>query len=248
MIIGLFAGGRWHVVSLYLIVAALTAFLMRQPIAVMTKAYSGRLPRELLPAARFWLLLYGSIAVLHIVGLVLRGYGYVLFLGIPAMPILVWYLWLVARRAERKKWQVETLAVGALALTAPAAMWVGKGAPDPAGWLLWLLLWTESVTAIAYVYLRLSLRELESQPTWKARLRLGSAPLVTSLGAVVIVLWLGQIDLVGKWLWLPFAIQAAEVLGGVAKPRHGARPTEIGYRQLGVTTLFTILFIATWSR
>lgn len=53
LLIGLFAAGRFTSASALLIVAALAAFLLRQPVSILVKAYSGRRPRTDLPAARF---------------------------------------------------------------------------------------------------------------------------------------------------------------------------------------------------
>ena len=103
LVIGLFAGGRWSVVSLYLIVASLSAFLVRHPITLVIKALSGRRGRDLLPAASFWIAAYGAIGLLHVAGLVLRGFGYLLYLAIPGVPVFAWYLWLVRSRARRQR-------------------------------------------------------------------------------------------------------------------------------------------------
>ena len=61
LLIGLFAGGRWSVASLFLIIAALAAFLIRQPVTTAVKIYSGRRNRRELPAAWFWIGIYGLI-------------------------------------------------------------------------------------------------------------------------------------------------------------------------------------------
>jgi len=42
LIIGLFAGQSWTIHAIYLTIAALSAFLIRQPITIAVKAYSGR--------------------------------------------------------------------------------------------------------------------------------------------------------------------------------------------------------------
>ena len=134
LLIGIFAGGHWSTPLLYLILAALSAFLIRHPIVIAVKAYSGRRSRKDLPAARFWMVVYGVIGLLMVAGLVLRGFGYVLYLALPGAPVFGWHLWLVSRRAERRQAGVEIIASGVLALSAPAAYWVSIGAPDPVGW------------------------------------------------------------------------------------------------------------------
>ena len=69
--------------------------------------------------------------------LALQGFWYLLLLAIPALPVFGWHLWLVSRRRERRQPGVEIVGAGVLALAAPAAYWVGRGAPEPLGWWLW---------------------------------------------------------------------------------------------------------------
>jgi hypothetical protein len=246
MIIGFFAGGRWSVVSFYLIVAALCGFLIRHPITMAIKAYAGRRSSDLLPAAWFWTLCYGAIGLLHVTGLVLRGFSYLLYLAIPGIPVFAWHLWLVSRREERRQWAVEMLAAGALALAAPAAFWVGVGRPDPVGWLLWVLTWAQSGASIFHAYLRLAQRTLASQPEGSERWRMGRAALVfTSLNLAAAAV-LSSAGFAPRWIFVPFGLQWLETLWGITHPAVGFRPKAIGYRQLAVTTLFTALFIITW--
>ena len=48
------------------------------------------------------------------------------------------------------------------------------------------------------------------------------------------------------WLFLAYAVQWLETIYGVARPAVGLKPKAIGWRQLTVSILFTVLFIATW--
>jgi len=49
--IGLLAAGNWSVATIPLIIAAMSAFLIRQPVITTIKVYSGRRSRKDLPAA-----------------------------------------------------------------------------------------------------------------------------------------------------------------------------------------------------
>jgi len=102
LLIGLFAGGNFSSASVYLIIAAMAGFLIRQPITIATKAYSGRRSRADLPAARFWILVYAVIGALAIAGVLLQGFGYLLYLVLPGLLVFIWYLSLVRKRAERR--------------------------------------------------------------------------------------------------------------------------------------------------
>ena len=71
LLIGLFAGRQFNYASFNLIIAAMAAFLIRQPLTIAIKVYSGRRPKGDLPAARFWMIIYCVIALLAILGLTL---------------------------------------------------------------------------------------------------------------------------------------------------------------------------------
>jgi hypothetical protein len=247
LLIGLFAAGQFSLGSLLLIIATLAAFLLRQPASIAIKAYSGRRPRTDLPAARFWLVVYGLLGLLALAGLIWQSFGYLLYLALPGLPVFAWHLFLVSRRLERRQPGIEIIGSGVLALAAPAALWVGLGRPDPLGWWLFGLAWLQSAASIVYAYLRLEQRELKTMPATATRLKMARrALLYTSFNlAAVIVLSLAR--LLPPLLFLPYALQWAETLWGTFNPAVGLKPTAIGIRQLLVSSLFTILFILTWN-
>lgn len=246
LIIGLFAGGQFSAASLTLVIAALAAFLIRQPVTIAIKAYSGRRPRSDLPAARFWMGVYGALVVLSIAELVVLGDGFVLYLGIPAAPVFAWHLWLVNRRDERRQVGIEILATGVLALAAPAAFWIGKGAYDPLGWLLWILTWFQSAASIVYAYLRLEQRGWKSSPALQVRLKAGTRAIAFTMLNLILALVLGIFQVIPGLVFSGFLVQAVETLWGATNPAIGAKPVAIGMRLLIVSTIFTILFILTW--
>ena len=246
LLVGLFAGGTFTLASFYLVVAAIAAFLMRQPITMTVKAYAGRRPRTDLPAARFWIMVYGILILLSLIGLLSAGAGYVLLLAIPGVPVFAWHLWLVSKREERRQVNVEVIATGVLALAAPAAYWIGIGRYDPAGWWLWILTWLQNAASIVYAYLRLAQREWKQVPTrsmlWKAGVR---AFAYTTFN-LLFVLALGFASVVPRLLFLPYLVQWGETLWGIYHPAVKWKPVKIGVRQLVVSILWTILFILTW--
>ncbi|HJW90030.1 MAG TPA: YwiC-like family protein [Anaerolineales bacterium] len=246
LLIGLFAGGRWTMASLALISAALAAFLIRQPATVAVKVYSGRRSRRELPAAWLWLGMYGSVASLALGVLILQGFGYLLILAISGLPVFAWHLYLVSRRAERRQMGVELVAVGVLALAAPAGYWVGAGWPDPLGWWLAALTWLQSAASIVHAYLRLEQRELKTTPNLAYRLRMARPALLYTTFNLALAAGISLAGLLPRLLPLPFALQWVETVYGTLKPAIGYRPAAIGIRQLIVSTLFTILFILAW--
>lgn len=246
LLVGLFAGERFSLASLYLVVAAVAAFLIRQPITIAVKAYSGRRAKTDLPAARFWILAYGGIVLLAVVGLIASGFLYVLFLAVPAAPVFAWHLWLVSKREERRQVNVEVIATGVLALAAPAAYWVGIGSYEPFGWWLWILTWLQNAASIVYAYLRLEQRDLPQVPARSERWRMGLRAFAYTTFNLVSSLSLGLAAVLPRFVFIPYLVQWSETLWGIFHPAVGWKPTRIGIRQLVVSILWTILFIVTW--
>jgi len=244
--IGLFAGNNFSIASILLVLGAFAAFLIRQPITYLVKIASGRRGRRDLPAALFWAACFGALGLLVLTRLVGLGFGYLLWLAVPGVPVFAWHLFLVSRRAERRQAGVEIVATGVLALAAPAAYWVGRGEPDPVGWWLFGLTWLQSAASIVYAYLRLAQRELKQVPGRATLFRMGSrAFLYTSFNLVAVVL-LSIAGFLSTWLFLPYLIQWAETLWGIFNPAAGWKPARIGFRQLAVSSLFTLVFILVW--
>lgn len=247
LLIGLFAGGQFSLASLYLVVAAIAAFLVRQPVTITVKAWSGRRAKSDLPAARFWIVVYGLVLLFALAGLILSGFAFVLFLAVPGAPVFAWHLWLVSRREERRQVNVEIIATGVLALAAPAAYWVGLGGYDPAGWWLWILVWLQNAASIVHAYLRLEQRDLDRVPGRSELWRMGLRAFAYTTFNLVFTLGLGLFSVLPRFLFLPYMLQWLETLWGMFNPAIKWKPTRIGIRQLIVSTLWTVLFIITWG-
>lgn len=246
LLIGLFAGEHLTFASLSLVIAAIAAFLIRQPITIAVKAYAGRRARSDLPAARFWIGIYGLIFLIALIGLIRANFGFLLWVAIPAILVFGWHLWLVSRREERRQVNVEIIATGVLSLAAPAAYWVGLGHYDPLGWWLWILVWLQTAASIVYAYLRLEQRD---QPAGLIGIELwtrGARALAYTTFNLVLVACLGFLAILPRILFLPYLLQWLETLWGSFHPAVKWKPTRIGIRQLIVSTLWTILFIITW--
>ena len=246
LLIGLFAGGKFSYASLSLVVAAVAAFLIRQPIMMAVKAYSGRRAKSDLPAAYFWIAVYGIIILVALIGLLRASFGYLLILAIPGAPVFAWHLWLVSRREERRQVNVEIIATGVLSLAAPSAYWVGIGRYDPTGWWLWILVWLQTAASIVYAYLRLEQRDLAQIPARTDLWKMGLRAFAYTTFNLVLAARLGLFSILPRCLFLPYLVQWIETLWGIFHPAIKWKPTRIGVRQLIVSTLWTILFILFW--
>jgi hypothetical protein len=246
LLIGIFAGGSWSIATIFLVITSLAAFLIRQPVTIAVKVYSGRRNRRELPAAWFWISIYGLIAILGLLGLAVQGFGYLFILALPGIPVFTWHLYLISKRAERRRMGVEIVGSGVLAMAAPAGYWIGAGILDFTGWLLLALTWLQSAASIVYAYLRLEQRGLDSIPIVRTRLKMGRRALIYTSFNLLFVAALALTNLVSPLLNLPYALQLGETIWGTLTPAIGKRPTAIGIRQLIVSSLFTLLFILTW--
>ena len=250
LLIGIFAGREFTYATFNFILVAMSAFMIRQPLTVAVKAYSGRRPKTDLIPARFWLLIYGSITALALLGLILEGFAYILFLAVPGALVFAWHLWLVSKRSERKQLGVEIIATGVLSLTAPAVYWIGVNQYDAAGWWLWVFTWLQSAASIVYAYLRLDQRDLkQDQASVKTRSewwQMGIRSLAYTSFNLVLSLGLGISNLIPRFIFVPFLLQWLETLWGITHPAVGWKPVKIGTRQLIVSILWRVLFIFFW--
>lgn len=247
LLIGLFTSGSWSGATIFLLLSATAAFLIRQPVTILIKAYSGRRSQRDLPAAYFWTGVYSILGLIGIIGLIASGYAFVLLLVIPGVPVFAWHLYLVSKRSERKQIGVEIVGVGVLSLAAPAAYWVGVGSADPMGVWLWLLVWFQSAASIVYAYLRLQQRVLPAVPGLQQRIKMGSRALLYTtfnLTAVTVLAVAGYFPIL---LPIAYLIQWLETIWGTINPAVGVKPTRIGIRQLIVSSLYTLVFILTWN-
>ena len=221
--------------------AALAAFLLRQPVTLAVKGLSGRRAREDLKPALAWMAGYSLLAALALAWLLRAGHGRLLALALPGVPVFAWHLWLVGRRRERGQPGVEIVAAGTLALAAPAAYWTAGGESTGVGWILWLLTWLQAAASIVYIHLRLEQRGWEQLPSGSQRWRPGARALAYAgfnLLACSLLSGIGWAPPLAPWA---FALSLAETLQGIVRPAVGVPPRAIGLRQLGSSALFLLM-------
>ena len=224
-----------------LALAALAAFLLRQPATVAVKALSGRRAREDLKPALTWLAGYSLLGALGLGWLLRAGHGQLLALALPGIPVFAWHLWLVGRRRERGQPGVEIVAAGTLALAAPAAYWTVGGESPRVGWILWLLTWLQAAGSIVYIHMRLQQRGWDRLPSGRQRWRVGARALAYAgfnLLACLLLSGTGWAPSLAPWA---FVLALVETLQGVVRPALGIPARAIGLRQLGSSALFLLL-------
>ncbi len=247
LLIGIILGQAWSLEALLLSIAALSGFMLRQPMILLVKVFSRRRPKTDLVPAIFWTVVYALIGAAAFGLLAARGYAYLALLAVPAVITLAWHLRLVSRRRERRQPGLEIVASGTLALSAPAAYWIGAGGPDPTGWWLWALYWLQAANSIVYAYLRLEQRTWKTVPDLRGKLKAARRALAYTTFALAAAAWMGGLGYLPRWIFLAFAVQWAESVYGAVRPAAGVRPAVIGVRQLIVSVIFTVVFLSAWQ-
>jgi hypothetical protein len=240
-LIGVAAGGRPNLNLFLLFVAALAAFLLRQPATIAVKAHSGRRPAAELTPALFWMLAYGLVAGLAAGALVLSGFSRLLWLGVPGIVVFAWHLILVSRRDERGQTGVQLVAAGVLALAAPAAYEVSGGVQPVQPWILWGLTWFQSAASIVFIALRLEQRHLKALPGMRARWAQAWRAVTYSSFNLLATALLAVFALVPVLVPVAFGPMLIDVLEGAVHPPAGAKPATIGIRQLLASTAFVVV-------
>jgi hypothetical protein len=243
LLIGWAAAGASTPDIALLAVAALAAFLLRQPAAILVKILAGRRDRREFRPALLWAAIDLGLLAAAVSALVLRGHAILLALAVPGLLIFAWHLWLIGRRAERGQMGVEIVGAGVLALTAPAAYEVAGGAGRSLPWILWLLCWLQSAASIVLVYFRLAYRKRAAMPPIEERLRDGRRALAYNGFNAALASILALAGSVPGLMASGFLLMLLDTLAAVARPPLGQPPTRIGLRQLLTSSLFVALSV-----
>jgi hypothetical protein len=250
MLLGPFAAGlglawRLDLAVLWALLGMLLVFLARQPMIILVKALSGRRSREDAQPALIWLTIYTGLASIPAALLVASDRAAMLWLVLPALPALVWQLWLVTHRAERQM-TVELAGSGALALAAPAAYFAATGHFDLVSLSVWLLCWFQSAAAIVYVYLRLEQRRLSAVPTRSRQWAMGRRAVVYHTFNFAASLALSVTRLLPSLVPLAFAALLVQVVYGTFHPAVGVKPQVLGFSQVAATVVFVLLLVVAY--
>jgi hypothetical protein len=247
MLLGPFAAGlglawKLNLAVLWALLGMLLMFLARQPMLILVKALSGRRSREDVQPALVWLVVYGGLALVPATLLIASDRAAMFWLVLPALPALVWQLWLVTRRAERQM-TVELAGSGALALAAPAAYLAATGRFDLVALSAWLLCWLQSAAAIVYVYVRLEQRRMSAMPTRSQQWAMGQRAMLYHTFNFAVSLALSATRVLPPLVPLAFLAMLAEVVRGIFRPAVGAKPQVLGLSQVAVTVVFVMLLV-----
>jgi hypothetical protein len=243
-LIGIAAARQWTTQLITLFIAMMAAFLIRQPLTILVKTLSNRRAKEDRLPAIFWVCVYALVVLAAFAMLLLAGFGRLIWLLLPGIPVFIWHLYLVSRRAERGQRGIEIVGAGVLALAAPASYWVAGGTSTTLAWALWGITWLQSAASIVLVYQRLHERKLDAGGSFPERFRRSSRSLAYhSFNLIINLLAIPVTDF--PWL-VPAAstLMLLDAADAVRSPAIHWKPTRIGLRQLIASSLF-ILMVAT---
>ena len=217
LLVGFIIAPTWHWRALVLIVAASGFFLTRYPLAILVKTRKRSHTDR--PYLWRWTLIYGGIAALSGAWLVFVHRLWLLVpLGILGCFLLLFHLWLVARRQEMSAIS-ELTGIFGLALGAPMAYYAASGQLDSTAVALWVVNALYFGGTVFYIKLKVRQQPRDPAPVYfserlvKAKACLGyqtvaltliillvtlqQSPLLTPLAlvpATVKMLW-------GAWRW-----------------------------------------------
>lgn len=241
--VGLAVGGAWNGRAAAFVIAALTTFLIRQPLDLALRSLAGKRPRADLPAVATWLGIYAVLAALASGYLLLgaRLWG-MLPLGVGAAALLGLQLWAAHARLARTAWS-EVISTAGLGLSAAGAYYAATGVWSNTPLALWMLTALQGVGGVLYSRWRLRRRRLAARG-----LPQGGVPRVSVLShhAAGLCLAFG-LACAG---WAPWAVVPlyALLLGRVAWGTRPSAPPDrsavvVGVGE-GIATLLSGLWLA----
>lgn len=228
-------------------VSSIAFFLMRQPISILVKVLSGRRPEKDRSASVFWTIFYGVIGSSGLIFLFIRGEKLPIYLLlIPGVILLAYYLVQVSTHNERRQKTFEMVSTGMLSELAPLLLYLSRGNFLIEDLFLWLLLWFQAAASIEYAFSRLGQRNWKEIPESKIRIQNGMDAMIKTGLNLIFVFMLSSRELVGEYLWVAFLPQFIETILSIGWPGINTKPVAIGFRQLGVSIGFLILFGFLW--
>lgn len=239
LVAGAAAAGRADGAFAVLSLAAFGLFMVRQPMTVAIRALSTTSARSDLVPALFWLALYSTVLLASLIALITMGHGRVLWLGLGGVPVFAWHLIRSRRKDRRFRADLDIAAAAALALTAPAAYWVGGGSAAWTPWILWAMLSAAFSASILQVLVRLRQRQYPETAAhaWRDNMPYLIHHAINLCGALALA-----VTGLAPLLSIPaFLLTLVDGIEGAIRPPVDRKATYIGFRQLTVSILFVLL-------
>jgi hypothetical protein len=235
-VIGVGVARQLNAAALACAVAALSLFLLRQPIILWWRVESRKARASDSPTARFWALLLAVILMGSGTVLLALDRWSVLWLAIPAVLILVITSSLTLRQGTRKL-LIEIIGSVGLALTAPAGYVASSGMLDKTTWVVWGIAATYSALSVLYVRLRVDDRH------GRATQELFWVVIVAHGTALLLALVVGAAGHLPYWVALPFALLFIRALYVSWRKPPIRNIKRFGFAEMGVALVFAAVII-----
>jgi hypothetical protein len=249
LLLGMAVAPVWHWRVLLLLVAALSFFLLRYPLALLVKT------RRRATADRTYLAsgaaVYAGVAAASGGWLVLvEGLWWLAVMGLAGGLLVLFHLWLVARRQEMSL-AGELAGIAGLALGAPMAYYTASGRLDGTATVLWL------INALYFggtvFYIKLKVRQ---QPRLPAPDRTGErlvkarACLAYQVAVLTVVSLLAALRYAPLLAPLAFVPVTIKMLWGAWQwqDRKSLSLVRLGLAELFHSIAFAVLIIAAFAR
>ena len=211
------------------LIGGLAFFLLRQPATVWLRVRQGRGRQSDGPLALRLLLLLIILLLLCGIGLLLLDRLIMLWLLLPFVTLMAFYLLASRSRQTTRSLKMELVGAAGLALMAPATMLAAVGRIDLTVWLLWGLLAAQNVLGVFYVRQRIA--DTHKRPFNKKPLlwsHLSGMILVGGTAVAGLIPWLAVVPFVGLLLRAVWASQ---------QPRPIRHIKKFGFLEIGVELL-----------
>lgn len=248
LVLGWAIAPAWHWRSLILVVAALGFFLLRYPLAVLVKTRK-RASEDKAYWWR-WTAIYAGLTILSAAWLVLeQGLWWLAVLGFAGTGLLVFNLWLVARRQEMSL-PGELAGIAGLALGAPMAYYAASGWLDATAALLWLVNFLYFGGTVFYIKLKVRQQpRLPAPERVSERLAKAKACLAYQTAAVTILIALAALQLAPILIPLAFIPVTLKMLYGAWQwqDKKSLSLMRLGVIEIIHAVTFAVLIIATFK-
>lgn len=219
------------------LIAVLALFLARQPITLWVRVRRGKGRRANGPAALFWSIILLVIGGLAGIGLLAMGRLQVLWLGLPAVGILIITLAITTWKGPRQL-STELIGVIGLALAAPAAYVAATGQLDLTAWLTWGVSAAHSVISVLYVRLRID--ERHDRATYRQAMAVVAAHAFSLAAAVGLALG----GVLPPLLAIPVGLLLIRALYAAWRKPPLNDVKRFGFTEMGLALGFAALVIA----
>jgi hypothetical protein len=218
------------------LIGGLAFFLLRQPASVWVRVRQGRARQSDGPIALQIIGLLTVLMLLSGVGLLLLDRLVMLWLLLPFLALMGFYMMAARSRQSTRSLKMELAGAASLALMAPAAMLAATGQADLTVWLLWGALAAQNVLGVFYVRQRIA--DTHKRP-------FSRKPLLWShiVGMIVV----GGTAVAGFVPWLlivPFVGFLLRAFWAAQQPRPIPNIKKFGFLEIGVELLSGVFIAA----